>query len=372
MSVPSAASQERKSITVDIGAFTRTRDALAAAYIGLSEAIDKSVKAYVEHTNTVIKSDATLNVSYLTQPFDQLAHTAQLAQQALNNGLSGAQPKSEDVDGNTKGKRKKRAYKQRDPNAPKRPLTAYFRYLQEQRGPLGKELAERAEGTTQKPGDLSREATSRWHALGKEEQQPYKEAYQRALKAYEIEVAKYRADGGALEDGAAVEGADDEEVEDAEGEMEEEARSDTKAVVDEDEDEDTSSDESSDEEEEKEPTPPPPPPPPAQKTPKSALKKSKAAAAVAAPTPQFSSINPAQAVTKVSSSPERKRKVSAAATDAAAAAAAEEPAKKKRGRKPNAEKVTAGADTAANPEEVVTTAASEPVKGKKKRVKKGE
>ncbi|KAK4555910.1 hypothetical protein LTR86_007130 [Recurvomyces mirabilis] len=371
---------EKRSVMIDVNAFVRTRDALASAYIGLSQAIDRSVKAYVEHTSVVLASDASLNVSYLTQPFDQLAHTAQLAQQALiSNGVA-AEAKQETSDGDKKGKRKKRAYKQRDPNAPKRPLTAYFRYLQEQRGPLGKELAEKAGGQPQRPGDLSKVATQRWNALTEEEHRPYKEAYQRALKDYEKEVERYKAAGGKVDESALAVVAED-EVAGGAGQGEDAAGEDVvdaKAVVIEEEEEDddsSSSEESSDEEEdEKEPTPPPPPPAP--KTPKSAMKKSKKETPAVAPTPQFSSINTSEP-TKPSSSPERKRKA-AATPSADNATASEEPAKKKRGRKPNAEKVTAGEDVipwTAPPApvapmssaEAMPPPSSEPSKKKKKR-----
>ncbi len=57
---------------------------------------------------------------------------AQMASMALqqNGGMVQPDVKTEEADGK---KRKKRAYKARDPNAPKRPLTAYFRYLGDMR-----------------------------------------------------------------------------------------------------------------------------------------------------------------------------------------------------------------------------------------------
>ena len=109
---------------------------------------------------------------------------------------NGAPAASEEpVDG--KKKRKKRAYKPRDPNAPKRPLTAYFRFLGENRGTIAKEIQDDPErfANSGKPGDISRIATERWNALTKDEQEPYRAAYQAALKEYEKEVEKYKASG---------------------------------------------------------------------------------------------------------------------------------------------------------------------------------
>jgi len=321
--------------------------------MSLSSSIDKAVKAYIDHTNVVLAGDSSLNVSYLTQPFDQLANTAQLAQQVLHAAPTSVVPQGNgaistagaDV-ATTPGTevKKKRKYKQRDPNAPKRPLTAYFRYLQEQRGPLSAELAAAAGGTPQKPGDLSKEATERWNKLTKDEQQPYRDAYQRALKDYEREVEKYKANGGLLQEG---EGKSEPKVATASAVT-------SPAIVaaaqseadDESEDEDeSSSEESSDDEEEV--APPPPPPPPAQKPHKT--KKGK-----------FSSLGnavaSAPAAPSGSTSPERKRKTAAtAASDTPAPEDGE--GKKKRGRKTAT--VVAGADVPAE----------EPPKKKKKKKK---
>ena len=79
------------------------------------------------------------------------------------NGGQGAS--EEPPDG--KKKRKKRAYKARDPNAPKRPLTAYFRFLGENRGAIAAEIQANPEmfAASGKPGDISRVATDRWNAL---------------------------------------------------------------------------------------------------------------------------------------------------------------------------------------------------------------
>lgn len=322
--------------------------------MSLSSGIDRAVKAYIDHTNVVLAGDGSLNVSYLTQPFDQLANTAHIAQQALN-GVGQIQS----GDGDSKPeKRKKRTYKARDPNAPKRPLTAYFRYLQEQRGPLGAQMKAELGGTPMKPGDLSKEATERWNKLSYDEQQPYRDAYQRALKDYEKEVAKYKSAGGQVEE---VPTPAAEELEEAAGDLEHgenEAEEDAIAAAakDEDEDDDDSDeDEDDDDDTDEEPAPPPPPAPKAaspetsKKTPKSAMKKSKS----------NSNIDPALAAPSSSAapstSPERKRKAAGPATSPEVP----ETGKKKRGRK------------AAEPAPVaqMSTPSEEPAKKRKKKKK---
>jgi hypothetical protein len=290
--------------------------------MSLSSSVDRAVKAYIDHTNVILSGDASLaslDVSMLQQPFNDLA-APQLAQLALayQQSESNGAPVAE-VDG-----KKKRNYKPRDPNAPKRPLTAYFRYLQEQRGPAAEEMAKSANGPG-KPGDISKAVTERWKAMSEEEHAPYKEAYQRALKDYEREVATYKSTAEAETEGQANGAAEKAEDSDSESESstDDEEESDAKTVM------------------------PPPPPkvasPEVKKTPKSAMKKKKdAKAAEDVPaTPQFSSINPSVPIPssqRKSSSPELKRKASADA--------GEDGAKKRRGRKTNKQKEAEAAEAA--------------------------
>lgn len=319
---------------------------LSSAYMSLSSSIDKAVKAYIDHTNVILAGDASLNVSYLQQPFDQLAHASHIAQQAFNLASGSGQANGAATAAGAEEPRKKRPYKPRDPNAPKRPLTAYFRYLQEQRGPLGEEMKQAAGGVPQKPGDLSKEATERWNKLSKQEQQPYRDAYQHALKDYEKQVKKYKTEQGGLVD-PQVDGGDEDDEAEVPGEVDAEHDKD-----DEDDDDEESSDEESSEDDE---PVPPPPPPPKQKTPKT--KKTKSAAVP--PTPSDSNIDPALsgAVAKISSSPERKRK--------AADGVAESAKKAKKSRK------SAVAETPAAPVAPMQPQVPETEK-KKKRKKKSD
>lgn len=328
--------------------------------MSLSGAIDRAVKAYIDHTAVVLAGDSSLNVSYLVQPFGQIAATAAHAERVLVNAQSAPAfqgssavstavlearhpPEEEEV----KGKRKKRAYKPRDPNAPKRPLTAYFRYLQEQRGPLAEEMARKHGGVAQKPGDLSKEATARWNALTKDQQQPYRDDYQDALRKYETAVEAYKAAGGQL----------DVEPE-AEHEVDFPAQLAAAAAAVDPVDSSADADAS--------PSPPPPTkaasPEKTKKTPKSAAKKAKAPVP---PTPQFSSINPesiAPAAAPASSPEARKRKAPETPADAP-----DTTQKKKRKSKAKAAEPEAEPEVAPTP----APAGTEPAKKRKRKVKAG-
>jgi hypothetical protein len=277
----------------------------------------------------------------------------------LANGAGGM---SVEPDG--KGKRKKRAYKQRDPNAPKRPLTAYFRYLGENRAAIQEEIQKNPElfAAAGKPGDISKIATDRWNALSKEQQEPYRAAYRDDLKDYEEAVAKYKAEGEKVDD------VGDSKLEDTTivGTASAAKKVDEAKEDDEDSsDDDTSEEDDEEEEEVREPTPPPPPPP--AKTPKSALKKSKQRKLP--PTPGSTTINNLVAAAATPSEP---AKSSSPATTKRKAPVEEEPAKKKRNRKSNADKeVVAGADQPApvepSPEVPAAEASAKKKKDKKKR-----
>lgn len=348
---------------------------LTSAYLNLSVNLDRAVKAYLDHTQAVLNGDQSLNVGHLLQPFNLLSQQAQMAQLALaqgggipgllpNGGGVPAEIKSEEPEG--KKKRKKRAYKQRDPNAPKRPLTAYFRYLGQLRPEIQQEIANNPEQhkTSGKPGDISRIATDRWNQLTTEQQEPYKEAYKEELKDYEVAIAKYKAAGGNPEDLTQVDVTDTTGLEATPAAIEE------APAAEEEKDDDSSSDsDSSSEEEEEEEVAPPPPPPPQVSPKKSALKKTKAAPA--ANTPAFSSINETAAAAAPSSppakssSPSKKRK----------GAGEEEGGRKKRGRQSKAdEEIIASAEVApvanmmTSSPEVASTPAVEA--GKKKKDKK--
>ncbi|EME45913.1 hypothetical protein DOTSEDRAFT_70060 [Dothistroma septosporum NZE10] len=363
---------EKISVIVDKDKFVHTRNALTNAFVGLSGAIDVAVKAYVAHTNAVLEEGSTLDISYLMQPLTNINNVAQIAQQVLQNG-NGAVPIPGNVwpNGqvpqgfNADGTKKKRQYKPRDPNAPKRPLTAYFRYLQEMRPKIAAEVQARgppADGN--KAGDISKIATERWNSLPANEQAPYRAAYKKEMVNYDEAVKQYKAIGGEVGDGD----------EDAAAEDDDEVPSPpagpvtVKAGADEEEDDDDEessddSDESSEVESDEEPAKPLPPPPVVKKTPKPKKATAKAGADPVVPTPQtFSSLNgfaPVAEMSAPSSSPTRKRK---------AEATPGESEKKKKGKKSNAEKIAA--EAVATPSSQLVPESSEKPKKEKKEKKK--
>ncbi|GAB7364719.1 hypothetical protein MBLNU230_g5519t1 [Neophaeotheca triangularis] len=366
---------EKKNISLDVNEFIRTRDALSTAYMSLSTSIDRAVKAYIDHTNVVLAGDGSLNVSYLTEPFAALGGNIDpklLAQSALAQSNGNDTVKKEDTD----GKRKKRKYTPRDPNAPKRPLTAYFRYLQEQRGKLSEQMAKDPEGS-HRAGDISKLATAQWKAMPLSERQPYRDAYQEATKEYHRKVAEYKAAGGVVPEETASPKEDDEDEEEEGAALtnvkpgEETSSSGESSESDDDDDED--------EEEEK---PAPSPPKQEKKTPKS--KKSAVANAAAPAPPSTAKANSKSAAASMpppSSEPPRKTSPDLKRKAPPATPETENKKKKKRGPKSKAEKEAEAAAAAAPPSSAIADSQPEPEaeapststkKAKKDRKKKSE
>ncbi|SMR50699.1 unnamed protein product [Zymoseptoria tritici ST99CH_1A5] len=330
-------------IAVSRQAFVHTRNALNNAFMSLSSAIDRAVKAYADHTEVVLAGDGSLDVSSLLQPFNSINQFAQQFPPAFL-GQYGAPVESAapvapmSADG-VKQPKQKRQYKQRDMNAPKRPLTAYFRYLREQRPILTREMAENPDTEGTKAGDISKLATERWKALTDAEREPYKQAYQKELLKYETDTKAYKeslkADGLKPADDDA-EGEED-EFEDAVAAPPVVARADDST----DSGSSSSDDDSDEESESEEEAPVKAPSPPPKKKAKSAGPKKITAGPDPTPAQQpqmFSSMNPPQPSTAPVESAKKRK---------AAADGDEGSTKKKRGRPTKADKAASDAAAAA-------------------------
>ncbi|TKA65585.1 hypothetical protein B0A49_05527 [Cryomyces minteri] len=259
---PKKDEQSNNVITFTREQYVYDRDAIVRGLTTLQASVNEMLGAYITHSNRILGGDSP--------GFDSLELSNHVP-------LLGAALNTFQVPATGKPKRK-RNYKARDPNAPKRPLTAYFLYLQTARPIIKKDLGEDA-----KPGDVAQEATKRWRAMPESEQATWKESYQKSLQEYNEEVKAYIAKGGQLPSDDSPHQENDHV---AEGVM--------APTGSEDE---TSSEEDDDDEPAKALSPPRKPTPPPAKTPKSTKgRKSKKDAEVpAAPAVAPSSPSPATA-----------------------------------------------------------------------------
>ena len=122
----------------------------------LQAAVQDLSRAYIAHTNTVLGRAPGTTMDLIAA---STAFANPLGEQLLlaPRGTTPA-PKPE---GSEEKRRKRRAH---DPNAPKRPLTPYFLYMQSARQIIASDLGEGA-----KPGQISEEGTRRWKAMDEDE-----------------------------------------------------------------------------------------------------------------------------------------------------------------------------------------------------------
>ncbi len=125
----------------------------------LQDAIQTLSSAYIKHTNAVLgEHGAGLDVD---SALAKLGENPLLRLGDLNRAVSPA--KSVVADAPDKKERKKR---QHDPNAPKRPLTPFFLYMQTARPIIAEDL-----GSDFAKGAVSNEGTRRWGTMAPEDKQ---------------------------------------------------------------------------------------------------------------------------------------------------------------------------------------------------------
>ncbi|KAG8631453.1 hypothetical protein KVT40_000593 [Elsinoe batatas] len=176
-----------KTIVVDEAEFVRTRDAVITSWTRLHGALQSAIQAYIDHSNAVLGGEKALNQSGLNLLMNAAVAPVTAADPVVPT--TEATPREIKFEGDDGEKRKRtRAKAPKDPNAPKRPLTAYLLYLEEMRPIIQNDL-----GPGQRRGDISSEGTRRWHELSDAAKQVYKdrytkswEEYLKALEAYKI------------------------------------------------------------------------------------------------------------------------------------------------------------------------------------------
>ncbi|KAH8787408.1 putative high mobility group protein 1 [Hyaloscypha sp. PMI_1271] len=255
----------------------------------LQDAIQTLSSAYIKHTNAVLgEHGAGLDVE---SALAKLGENPLLKLGELNRGISPAGKFYAAGDPAASGK-KERKKRQHDPNAPKRPLTPFFLYMQTARPIIANDL-----GAEAAKGAVSDEGTRRWGTMAAEDKQLWTNAYKDNLRLYNARMHSYKA-GNALakemSDDDALIYADEHNIS-VENTADAQLAGESAAAL---------HDEDAEGEPDKEPTPPP-------KTPKAkGGRKGKATPATAPESivpPASSSIVPPKPVEK-EKSPDKKRK----------------------------------------------------------------
>ncbi|CEJ54094.1 hypothetical protein PMG11_00417 [Penicillium brasilianum] len=208
------------TVAVNIEELRNSKDAVIMRLMALQSYIADLSKAYVEHVNNVINGDsATIDIPAMPTGLTFHAEAARAASPGVKSEAGGP-------------KKRKRAPV--DPNAPKRALTPYFLYMQQNRTKIAEDL-----GGSAKPKDVADEGTRRWQTMDPKEKEIYKSQYLENYEAYKRDMAAYKAGRKTGDDDAAndqlqqsiaginavSESSDDETSESEEEEVEEESPS---------------------------------------------------------------------------------------------------------------------------------------------------
>ncbi|CAF3448069.1 hypothetical protein SNK03_000844 [Fusarium graminearum] len=158
---------------VDNDSFLRVRDSAVGRLTTILELLRSFTADYVRQTNLLL-GEPTAEGSQ----DNLLANFEHAAQQLIINPPELAPPVEE------KKERKKRTI---DPNAPKRPLTPYFLYMQHARSIIANDL-----GSEAPKGAVQEEGQRRWANMGPHEKQGWNNAYQYNLRLYNARVHSYK------------------------------------------------------------------------------------------------------------------------------------------------------------------------------------
>lgn len=153
--------------------------ALASVQKGLhnvSNNLNELMHAYIKHTASVLSGeDGALEGLQLSESAQHMIDEADLATKSVANLTKSlaAAPAANAADADAgKSKKRKREKKIKDPNAPKRPLTAAFLFAQSARPIIKKDLEnELPPGAKLEPNALNLEVNKRWNEMTDEDKE---------------------------------------------------------------------------------------------------------------------------------------------------------------------------------------------------------
>jgi hypothetical protein len=311
---PEEKPKEGATLTMDVDTFVRTRDSVVTGLATLQDAIQTLSSAYIKHTNAVLgEHGAGLDVdSALARLGDNPLLRLGEFNRVASPAFKAVAPLESPVEKKDVKEKKKR---QHDPNAPKRPLTPFFLYMQTARPIIATEL-----GPDAAKGAVSAEGTKKWGDMEKDDKQLWTNLYRENLKFYNARMHSYKAGNLAAKDMSDDEAAAYAEehnlnVEADTADAQLVGESSAAAAVE----EDAEADAEGEPEVEKEPTPPPKTPKPrsTRKTKGKAAAEATPALSEAIVPPSSASAAQAKSAEK-EKSPEKKRKRTSTKKGAAA------------------------------------------------------
>ncbi|KAL2154257.1 hypothetical protein VTH82DRAFT_2933 [Thermothelomyces myriococcoides] len=163
----------KQTPVIDVDQFIRVRDSVYQRLQTIQDLIRSFSQDYLRQTNLLIGEGTNLDnapeLERIGNPYVGVAPATTVA----------PQPPAEE-----KKERKKRTH---DPNAPKRPLTPYFLYMQTARPIIASDLGDQVP-----KGAVQDEGQRRWSVMSPQEKQGWNQAYQYNLRLYNARVHAYK------------------------------------------------------------------------------------------------------------------------------------------------------------------------------------
>ncbi|KAI0999373.1 hypothetical protein K3495_g8823 [Podosphaera aphanis] len=171
------------TIQIDVESFLRTRDSVVSGLQTLQDAIRSLSSAYIKHTNAVL-GEHSAGLDDVHAAFAKLSENSVFGlSDSLSRPFSPVKASADHVP--EKKERKKRHH---DPNAPKRPLTPFFLYMQTARPIIANDL-----GADVPKGAVGVEGQRRWQTMLDEDKQLWTDAYKENLRLYNARIHSYKA-----------------------------------------------------------------------------------------------------------------------------------------------------------------------------------
>lgn len=157
---------------------------MISSLFSLAKAAQESSNATIDFFNSI--SDAQgVSAGHLVNVLNSIGTAgAEIAKATALSETMGVDTKV------VNGKRKRAQKAPVDPNAPKRPSTAYFLYMAEARRIIKEEREKKNEAPLGNL-EMTNEISKRWHALSEDAKNPWKKLYQKKLAEYNSEKQEY-------------------------------------------------------------------------------------------------------------------------------------------------------------------------------------
>ncbi|CAK7198559.1 hypothetical protein SEUCBS139899_001222 [Sporothrix eucalyptigena] len=175
-----AAKADAPAKVIDVDNFIRVRDSVYARLSTIQELLKNFSAEYLRQTNLLLGEGAGVDAGGEIFNLDASIGLLPPAGVVLPPVAAAAVPAADE-----KKERKKRTH---DPNAPKRPLTPYFLYMQTARPIIANDL-----GPDAPKGAVQEEGQRRWSTMNAHDKGGWDRAYQYNLRLYNARVHSYKS-----------------------------------------------------------------------------------------------------------------------------------------------------------------------------------